>query len=124
MASSFRVYIDESGDEGFVFVPNRQGSSRWLMLSAVVVRTERDGEMVRIARACRELLGKPPKHPLHFRRLKREQRVPFARMIGEAPLRHVSILVHKPSITEPEMFQHEKFSLCRYATRLGRRQLT
>ncbi|WP_058034886.1 DUF3800 domain-containing protein [Burkholderia pseudomallei] len=118
MTSSFRVYIDESGDEGFVFLPNEQGSSRWLVLSAVVVRTERDLEMVRIAKACRELLNKPPKYPLHFRNLKHEQRVPFARMVGEAPLRHVSVLVHKPSIQEPEMFQQEKFSLYRYATRL------
>lgn len=118
MASSFRVYIDESGDEGFVFLPNEQGSSRWLVLSAVVVRTGRDNEMVRIAKECRALLNKPPKHPLHFRNLKHEQRVPFARMVGEAPIRHISVLIHKPSIAEPEMFQQEKFSLYRYATRL------
>lgn len=36
MTSSFRVYIDESGDEGFTFLPNEQGSSRWLVLSALV----------------------------------------------------------------------------------------
>jgi Protein of unknown function (DUF3800) len=39
-------------------------------------------------------------------------------MIGDAPLRHVSILIHKPSIAEPEVFPQEKFSLYRYATRL------
>jgi hypothetical protein len=118
MASSFRVYIDESGDEGFVFLPNDQGSSRWLVLSAVVVRTSRDGEMVRLAKECRALLNKPPKYALHFRNLRHEQRVPFARMVGEAPIRHISILIHKPSIAEPETFQQEKFSLYRYATRL------
>jgi len=40
MTSSFRVYIDESGDEGFTFLPDEQGSSRWLVLSALVFRRE------------------------------------------------------------------------------------
>ncbi|XHO57124.1 hypothetical protein BCC0191_000168 [Burkholderia ambifaria] len=118
MPSSFRVYVDESGDEGFKFLPNEQGSSRWLVLSAVVVRKERDLELVKLAKDVRVLLNKEPKHALHFRNLKHEHRVPYVRRIGEAPLRHMHILVHKPSIADPEAFQQEKFSLYRYATRL------
>ena len=118
MPTSFRVYIDESGDEGFVFRPNEQGSSRWFVLSAVVVKKERDVELVQLAKDVRELLKKEPKHALHFRHLKHEQRVPFVRRIGEAHLRHMHVLVHKPSIVDPENFQQEKFSLYRYATRL------
>lgn len=38
MTASFTVYIDESGDEGFVFHPDERGSSRWLVLSAAVFR--------------------------------------------------------------------------------------
>jgi hypothetical protein len=118
MPSSFRVYIDESGDEGFKFLPNEQGSSRWFVLSAVVVRKERDLELVQLAKDVRALLKKGPRHALHFRHLKHEQRIPFVRRIGESPLRHIHILVHKPSIIDPEKFQQEKFSLYRYATRL------
>ncbi|CAG9268310.1 conserved hypothetical protein [Paraburkholderia unamae] len=118
MPSSYRVYIDESGDEGFKFLPNEQGSSRWFVLSAVVVRTERDLQLVQLAKDVRALLHKEPKHALHFRFLKHEQRMPFARRIGEAPIRHIHVLVHKPSIADPENFQQEKFSLYRYATRL------
>lgn len=33
--SSFVVYIDESGVEGFIFKEDDSGSSRWLALSAV-----------------------------------------------------------------------------------------
>jgi hypothetical protein len=36
MAASFVVYIDESGDEGFVFKPDGSGSSRWFVLGAAV----------------------------------------------------------------------------------------
>lgn len=37
---AYRVYVDESGDEGFVFKPDGSGSLRWLVLSALVVREE------------------------------------------------------------------------------------
>jgi hypothetical protein len=42
MTSSFTAYIDESGDEGFVFLPGEKGSSRWLVLSAVAFRKAKD----------------------------------------------------------------------------------
>ena len=117
MTCSFRVYIDESGDEGFTFLDNERGSSRWLVLSALVMRQKNDTEAVVTARKARELLNKPPKHALHFRELKHEQRVPLARLIGAMSTRTVSVLIHKPSIPEPEIFQQDKYSLYRYATR-------
>lgn len=118
MTTSFVAYIDESGCEGFKFLPDEQGSSRWFVLSALVVRKENDLQMVQLARQARELLKKQPKQVLHFRDLKHEQRVPLARLIGTAQVRTVNVLVHKPSIPEPENFQQERFSLYRYATRL------
>ena len=118
MAASFTVYIDESGDEGFIFYPNERGSSRWLVLSAAVFRKNNDLDAVRLMREVREKLGKEPKKALHFREMKHEQRVPYVRAIGEAQIRTVSVLIHKPSIKEPERFQSESFRLYRYATRL------
>ncbi len=118
MTSSFTAYIDESGDEGFVFLPGEKGSSRWLVVSAVVFRKSKDLEAVRIMREVRTLLGKDPKKALHFRDMKHEHRVPYVRALAGAPIRTVSVLIHKPSITEPEKFQTEPFRLYRYATRL------
>jgi hypothetical protein len=118
MAHSFVAYIDESGDEGFTFLEDGSGSSRWLVLSALVMRKENDHLVVETAKKARELLRKPPKHPLHFRHLKHEQRVVLARMIGQMPSRTVSVLIYKPSIPEPELFQQESYSLYRYASRL------
>lgn len=118
MSASFVAYIDESGDEGFTFRPDGSGSSRWLVLSALVMRKENDGLVVQTARQARELLRKPPKHALHFRDLKHEQRVALARLIGQMPSRSVSVLIHKPSIPEPEIFQQEAYALYRYASRM------
>lgn len=116
--SSFVAYIDESGDEGFQFLDAERGSSRWLVVSAVVFRTSKEREAVAVMRDVRERLGKPRDKALHFRELKHEQRVPYIRRVAEAPIRVVSVLIHKPSITEPEKFQNEAHRLYRYASRL------
>jgi hypothetical protein len=117
MSCSFRVYIDESGDEGFVFNPDGSGSSRWLVMSAVVVRKENDLQLVRCLEKVRQVLGKQPRKQLHFSDLKHEQRVAYVREIATLPIRTVSILVYKPCIREPEKFQSQKFLLYRYVTR-------
>lgn len=116
--ASFAVYIDESGDEGFVFKPNNLGSSRWLVLSAAVVRKRNDLRIVDCLKEVRALLGKDPKYSLHFIDLRHEQRIPYVRRVGQLPIRTVSVLVYKPLISEPEKFQSEKDRLYRYASRL------
>lgn len=117
-APSFVAYIDEAGCEGFKFLPNEQGSSRWFVLSALVIRKQHDLQLVELAKQARELLRKEPRKPLHFRDLRHEQRVPLARLLAQAPVRSVNVLIHKPSIAEPEIFQQRPFQLYRYATRL------
>lgn len=115
---SFRVYVDESGDEGFIFKERGQGSSRWLVLSAVVTRRERDGEVVSLMDTVRELLQRPHRQQVHFVKLSHAQKIAYAREVGKARIRTISVLVHKPSIQEPETFQARKHRLYRYATRL------
>lgn len=116
--ASFRAYIDESGDEGFRFNTDGSGSSRWFVISALVVRPKNDLRVVECLKETRKLLNKPAKFPLHFVDLKHEQRVPYARRVGALPARTVSVMIYKPSIEEPEKFQNEKYLLYRYATRL------
>ncbi|MCK6448932.1 MAG: DUF3800 domain-containing protein [Planctomycetes bacterium] len=116
MTCAFRVYIDESGDEGFVFNPDGSGSSEWFVLSAVVTRTANDRELIDLIDQTRAQLGRQPREPLHFRKLKHEQRLPLVDRIAKAKVRLVSVLVHKPSLQEPEKFS-ERFLLYRYATR-------
>jgi hypothetical protein len=118
MKSSFIAYVDESGDEGFVFNADGSGSSRWFVLSAAVIRRTNDLQMVQCLKEVREVLKKEPRTPLHFVDLKHEQRVPYIRRVGKLPIRTVSVLVYKPLIAEPERFQNTKYLLYNYATRL------
>ena len=118
VSSSFVTYIDESGDEGFVFKPAGAGSSRWFVLSAAVIRKSDDLQVVACLREVRALLGKPPHQPLHFVDLRHEQRIPYVRRVGALPLRTVNVLIYKPLIAEPARFQRGKDLLYRHATRL------
>lgn len=118
MACSFVAYIDESGDEGFTFREDGSGSSRWFVLSALIVRKSNDLLLVDAAKRARELLQYQPKKTIHFCKLKHEQRTPVARIVGELPVRTVSVLVHKPSIPNPGSFQQQPYNLYRYASRL------
>jgi hypothetical protein len=111
--ATFAAYIDESGDEGFRF---ERESSEWFVLSAVVTHKTTDLKTVKLVDSVRTRLGKPPEKPLHFRDLKHEQRLPFVGAIAAADLRVLSVLLHKPSLTEPEKFQ-ERYRLYFYCTR-------
>lgn len=114
MPHGFHVYIDESGDEGFRFAA---GSSDWFVLSAVVTRAENDIATVRLVDEVRKIINRPGK-PLHFRHMDHEHRLVYVDRIGNARVRTVSVLIHKPSLQEPEKFQREPHRLYRYATRL------
>ncbi|EMG9297657.1 DUF3800 domain-containing protein [Pseudomonas aeruginosa] len=118
MTSSFVAYIDESGDEGFTFRADGSGSSRWFVLSALVIRKENDLRLVQAAKEARRLIRFADKKPIHFCKLRHEQRTPVSRIVGELPIRTVNILIHKPCIVEPEIFQQQAYSLYRYASRL------
>jgi Protein of unknown function (DUF3800) len=118
LKANFVAYIDESGDEGFVFKPDGSGSSRWLVISAVLIRKTNDMQMVSCLKDVRALLNKPPKFRLHFVDLRHEQRVPYIRRVGELPILTVGVLIHKPLIRESEKFQSKKYLLYRYATRM------
>jgi hypothetical protein len=110
---TFVAYIDESGDEGFRF---HGGSSHWFVLSAVVTRKKEDLETVKLIDDVRKELKKPDKIPLHFRDLKHEQRLPYVNKIANANLRIITVLIHKPSLKEPEKFQ-QRYRLYFYGVR-------
>ncbi len=118
MATSFRVYIDEAGDEGFKFRehPAVQRSSDWFVLAAFVARKESDLETVKVIDAVRTEFGLPPKKHIHWKDLKHPQKVRYCQMIAGRKARIIMVCVHKPSLLEPETFG-ERYRLYFYAVR-------
>jgi hypothetical protein len=119
LAAEFTVYIDESGDDGFKFpaTPGAGGSSEWLVLSAVIVRTAAESQIIRMMADLRARLGRRPLEPLHFRNMKHELRIPYVTAIASQPLRVISVLVHKPSLSDPSKFEKPKNRLYFYSVR-------
>ncbi len=115
MTVSWVVYIDESGDEGFMF---SKGSPDWFVLSAVVTPKATDLETVKLVDHVREqVLHRQDHDPLHFRKLKHEHRIPFLSVLAQADLKAFVVLMHKPSIKNVEVFQ-QKNRMYFYAARL------
>lgn len=118
MTSSFVAYIDESGDEGFTFLPDGRGSSRWFILSAVVFRRTNDLLSLAALKATRATLGWDAKKAFHFCDMRHEQRLVLLHNLADVPFRTISILSYKPDIPDIERYQANKCLLYRYLTRL------
>ena len=102
MPCSYVVYVDEAGDEGFSF---KSGSSEWFVLSAVLTLKAEDLETVKLVDRVRQKLKRPDHKPLHFRDLRHEHRLPFIAEISRASLRAFTLLIHKPSLQDPEVLR-------------------
>lgn len=118
MPSSFVAYIDEAGDDGFKFLPDNAGSTRWLVLTAVICRRENAHFPVESLKAAMATLGIDPKKPFHFQPMRHEHRNVLLHNIVGKPFRTISVLSYKPHIPSPERFQANKDMLYRYLSRL------
>ena len=74
----FNVYIDEAGDEGFKFrAAPEKGSSRFFVLSALIVPATKDSELARVTTEIKRMLNYQPRdmhRPLHFCKLGHDKR--------------------------------------------------
>ena len=116
--TSFRAYVDESGDEGFKFrnFSHEMASSDWFVLVAFVTRKKTDIETVKVIDQVRQELQLHPKKHIHWKNLKHAQKVRYAQLIATLQARLIAVCVHKPSLLEPEKFQ-DRYRLYFYAVR-------
>jgi Protein of unknown function (DUF3800) len=120
MAYRFVAYIDESGDEGFIFPEGQpeRGSSKWFVLSAVMTPIERDKEIIALADSIRSDLEMQLKAIIHFANLRHDRRVYVVNRIANSWLTVTSVIIHKHRVQHPEIFQAEAFRLYKFAARL------
>ena len=101
MNHTYVAYVDESGDDGLekYRIPGRSdGASTWLVISAMVFRANRDLEAVSWRDEINRLMPERTKRTLHFVKLNHGQKLAAVKLLGEKPVRIISILGHKPSI--------------------------
>lgn len=116
MTFSYVAYIDESGDEGFVFKPfPERASSQWFVLSALMIPTHMDiAEVKRLHQTIGPIEANRGS-PIHFHKLPHEQRVTICAAIGASNFKTISICVDKPRIQNASFANG--YALYFYATR-------
>ena len=76
----FNAYVDEAGDEGCNF---ERGSSRWFIMSGIVVAKESDREASHVIDQVKATLQtRTSNKPLHWRDLKHRQKLAYIKTVG------------------------------------------
>ena len=98
---SFVVCIDESGDQGLNF--DAAGCSKWFVLSAVVGLQKNAEDMHELVKRIKGEIDWSKRQALHFKKVKadKRERVIKGLVDGGNLFRAISVLVHKPSLTDP-----------------------
>lgn len=102
----YNVYIDEAGDEGFKFqCSSGRGSSKFFVLSAIIVKKEIDQKLASIVNDLKSILKYQQKDilsPLHFYKMSHEKRkVCINQLVNFKEYQIISIIFQKESLKEP-----------------------
>lgn len=94
------AYIDESGDDGLVKVqpqyPN--GSSEWLVLSAVVILADNEGMPIRLIENMKASFKNHQRPDVHFKDLNNAKKLTACRMLSEQKVRCFTVASNKKNM--------------------------
>jgi len=94
------AYIDEAGEVGLnkVLPMDENGSSEWLVVSAVVISRENEGLTKPWLHELISLMGSPQMKDVHFRHLKQAQKALACSYLANKDVRIFSILSNKKNM--------------------------
>jgi len=116
------AYIDEAGDEGF-----KEGSSQWFIISSVVVDKSSDRDVARVIDNIKSRLwGDVTRQPLHWVRLRHDQKQVVIQEISKRSFTLVSVALEKKYLVRERFNSHYdrdnrmkfRWAMYFYATRL------
>lgn len=96
----FVVYIDEAGDDGLTRVRplDPEGSSEWLVVSAVVVSASREAEVASWVKDIRESLWNHQARTLHFAKLNDQKKQHVCGKLADLPARYFVVCSNKKNM--------------------------
>ena len=94
------VFIDESGDDGIAKVKplHENGSSEWLVLSAIVVRAERGKEVIVWRDEIKSNFKNHQTHDIHFNRLSDAKKRYLCSYLADKPARFFAVISNKQNM--------------------------
>lgn len=106
VTENYNVYIDEAGDEGFKFECNSgRGSSKFFVLSAIIVKKELDQQLASIVNELKKILKYQQKDilaPLHFCKMSHDKRKVCVNYLEKfKDFTTISVVFQKEILKEP-----------------------
>ena len=100
MDYGYIAYVDESGDDGLRLVKpiDKNGSSEWLILSAVVISAAREAETINWVREIVARLRNHQRRSLHFSNLNDAKKSMVCSEIAKKPLRCFVVASNKKNM--------------------------
>jgi hypothetical protein len=95
MTHGYIAYIDESGDDG---LRHAAGSLEWFVLAAVVIRADREGEILKETRRIRSRLSRVIRPEIHFRFLREENKILVCNEIAGLNVRAFVVISNKKNM--------------------------
>jgi hypothetical protein len=90
------AYIDEAGDDGLKPKnPSERKSSDWMVISAVLIKANREDQVVPWTKDIIKSIGQHQLTNLHFRTLKDDKKLLVCEALSCLPIRTFSVLSHK-----------------------------
>lgn len=105
MAGTFVAYIDESGCEGG---EHGKGASEWFGLTAVVTTQENIPNLTEAISDFKAEYKKSQDWSFKFTSLDAKRKIRIAQILSSLPVQIVSILFHKPSLTNDKLRRDHK----------------
>ena len=101
MSYTHVVYVDEAGDEGIgkLKLDVNGGQSQWLLLGAVIVRSDLDRGLPKQRDAILARFPHKKARDLHFRNLKHEQKVVTCQEMAALPISSCVVFSNKSTIS-------------------------
>lgn len=104
--AKFKCYLDEAGDEGYKF---EAGSSQWFILAGVIVKDTDDLKVSRTIDRIKTRFGwvsrQKSRRPLHFRKLKHEQKKVVMQELEKEPFTLITVSICKPELNHPTVIR-------------------
>lgn len=101
IATNYTVFIDEGGDPGVKDgIRYYDKTHEWFTLGALVVRTQKEPEVVQWVQEIRDRFSLHQGHSLHYHKLSLAKRLPICQMLSGKHVRAFCLASHKSNVRE------------------------
>lgn len=111
------AYVDEAGDDGLqkIKTGTERGASEWMVMSAVLVKAEREKEVLEWAKQIIQKLNQHQLAHIHFQKLENEKKEIACSELAKLPIRVFALISHKRNMQGYKNIRAEKAKVNRTA---------